>query len=142
MGRAADQRLAHHGELYELLAREGAVQQFVEPVDGGSRRSRTRPDAAPGSDLLKHRDLDPHRAAVCREHGPQGGGNHIVLDVFGKVHPAQIADFQSFGPLFGADLQQIADAVERQAHHVETATQIRHRSRRENPNIFHNYFLC
>ena len=37
-GAAADQRLAHHGELHELLAREGAVEQFVEPVDGGGRR--------------------------------------------------------------------------------------------------------
>ena len=138
MGRAADQRLAHHGELHKLLAREGAVEQFIEPVDGGGRRGRTRPDAAAGSDLFEHRDLDPHRTAVCRKHGPQGGRNDVFFDIFGKIHPAQVADLQSFGALLGADLQQIADAVERQPHHVEPAAQIRHRSGGENSDMFHN----
>ena len=141
MGRAAQQRLAHHGELHQLLARERAAQQFVDPVDGGGRRGCARPDAAAGSDLFENLHLDPHRTAVSFEQGPYGGRDDVFFDISGEFHPAAVTDFESFGIFRNAHFQHVAHAVERKAHHIETAPQIRDRSRRENLNMFHTIFF-
>ena len=92
MGRAAQQRLAHHGGLHQLLARERAAQQFVDPVDGGGRRGGARPDAAAGSDLFEDLHLDPHRTAVSFEQGPYGGRDDVFFDISGEFHPAAVTD--------------------------------------------------
>ena len=57
------------------------------------------------------------------------------------VHPAAVTDFESFGIFRNAHFQHVAHAVERKAHHIETAPQIRDRSRRENLNMFHTIFF-
>ena len=141
MGRAAVQRFAHHGELHQLLARKRTAQQFVDTIDRRSRRRGARPDTAAGSNLLDQFDFDTHGTAVCFEHGPHRGRNDVTLDILGELHPTAVADFKSFGILLDTYFQHIAHSVERKAHYVETASQIRNRSRRENLNIFHNIFF-
>ncbi len=56
------------------------------------RRSRTRPDAAAGSDLFEDRNLDPHGFFVCLEQCHHRRGNHVVLVFGGKFLPAAVAD--------------------------------------------------
>ena len=141
MRHAAQQRLALHGELHEPLDGERTSQQLVHPVDRGGRRGRARPDAAPRGDLAEHRNLDPDGASIGLEHGPHGRGNNIVVELRGKGYSAQIMDFKAREALFDADLQHVAHAVERQAHHIESATQIGHRSGSKNFYSFHGKFL-
>ena len=71
------------------------------------------------------------------------GGFPMVITIatpggVGKAADPDIPVDALTGALLGADLQQIADAVERQPHHVEPAAQIRHRSGGENSDMFHN----
>lgn len=137
MGRAADQRFAHHGELHQPFRRKGAAQQFVQPVDGCGRRGGARSDAASGRYLFENRDFDPHGLSVRFEQGRDGRGYDIVFGFFGESLPALVADRKPARTRFGGDLDPVAHAVERQAHDVEAAAQIRHRSGGENLDMFH-----
>lgn len=96
---------------------------------------------AAGSDLFEDLHLDPHRTAVSFEQGPYGGRDDVFFDISGEFHPAAVTDFESFGIFRNAHFQHVAHAVERKAHHIETAPQIRDRSRRENLNMFHTNFF-
>jgi len=122
----------------ELLAPTAVSFMNSPPPTRGARQSRPRPDAAAGSDLFEDRNLDPHGFFVCPEQCHHRRGNHVVLVFGGKFLPAAVADNEPPGTFFDADLQQVAHAVERQPHHIEAATQVRHRSRGENFDISHD----
>ena len=107
--------------------------------EGGRGISGTARHAAGDEDVLFH--LDPHRTAVSFEQGPYGGRDDVFFDISGEFHPAAVTDFESFGIFRNAHFQHVAHAVERKAHHIETAPQIRDRSRRENLNMFHTNFF-
>ena len=138
---AAGESLAFHRELDHLLFRETVPQKGVQRHDRTGGRSRAGADSASRHDLAHESDFQMLAYSCSGQHGAYRRSHHIIVDTGRDIIVRPVDDFNSvaFGHFHAED---VSGAFHGHTHDVETATEVRNRSRDKDSYLFYHFSRC